>query len=170
MVASIGRRQSARSSCVDSRSVGVAASTWKQRPGHHKPIGWTSSWCGNPVSGCSTTTSSEVAQFVFRVDRTRHLNGLLTAGIRPSSPAAHPPRVCPPSIHPPRERHRRARVTEEGFERAPLLSCSCLTSRLLSLTPLLSVDYRSPTSIITSLNPKQKSRLDRASAGLAAPS
>ena len=29
-------------------------------------------------------------------------------------------------------------VTERGFERAPVLSCSCLTDWLLSLTPLLS--------------------------------
>ena len=29
------------------------------------------------------------------------------------------------------------KVTERGFERAPVLSCSCLTDRLLSLTPLL---------------------------------
>ena len=49
----------------------------------------------------------------------------------PAEPEAHKP-LPPPIVV------QSSQVTERGFERAPVLSCSCLTDWLLSLTPLLS--------------------------------
>ena len=76
----------------------------------------------------------------------------------PAEPEAHKP-LPPPIVV------QSSQVTERGFERAPVLSCSCLTDRLLSLTPLLSgfknkartyhhpskTDHEAPTTLVESL-------------------